>query len=168
VTGGTEGVGVGFRLKIVDSVVTGHSGPGIRSPIDANMRILRTDVSGNGEDGIQSPNGPGRLTVKESTITNNALDGILFFGRMKIISGSTVTGNGLNGINSGDVINCENVTVRDSILTGNGIDASCGVAQTCADVATCDFPSLSGTTCDTSYDTGSGFPGTNWGVCALD
>ncbi len=42
------------------------------------------------------------------------------------------------------------------------------ISMTCADVAALTFPTLKNTTCETSYDGTSGFPGQSWGVCALD
>ena len=57
----------------------------------------------------------------------------------------------------------------DSTITGNGTDPSCGVAFTCADVATCKrTPILRRSTCGTSYMLDSGIPGENLGVCTLD
>lgn len=84
-------------------------------------------------------------------------------------SGSVISNNGLHGVSTiATMIECPDVTIVDSTVTGNGTDAVCGVAETCADVAACNLPTVTNTTCNTSYDVNSGFPGTSWGVCALD
>ena len=76
----------------------------------------------------------------------------------------------MDGVNSGAfrLSLCEVVTIVDSSITGNSLDVDCGVIQTCSDVSTCRLPTVTNTTCNTSCDTNSGFPGTNWDVCALD
>jgi len=58
-------------------------------------------------------------------------------------------------------------------LRGNGLDATCGVDEICADVATCaqggnDRPVLHRTPCGTSYELGSGMPGRSCSICTLD
>jgi hypothetical protein len=100
----------------------------------------------------------------------NTLSGVFAGLRVKA-KDSGINANGIHGI----VTNCPaafpgvRAILTDSTLTGNGTDVSCGVAQTCADVSPCVPPSLKGTTtCDTSYQVDSGFPGLTWGVCGLD
>ena len=93
-------------------------------------------------------------------------------GVIRVLNGSQIANNGLDGISDGpadpDTSSFRPVVFKDSIVTGNGTDASCGVSRTCADLATALEPRLTNTTCDHSYDTNSGFPGTDWNVCTLD
>ncbi len=168
VTGGNQnGISAGGGVRIVDSTITGNTGIGVNTSF-ASARIIGSDISGNGQEGISGTSGS--LTVKDSTITNNAAAGILYFGRIRVLENSTISGNGLDGVNSGAFPPslCEVVSIVDSTITGNSLDADCGVIQTCADISTCRLPTVTNTACNTSYDTNSGFPGTNWGVCALD
>jgi hypothetical protein len=63
------------------------------------------------------------------------------------------------------------VRLSGSSVLGNGTNASCGVTETCADLAACEqsVPELStDSSCNHSYILESGFPGNDWAVCALD
>lgn len=161
----------GGAIKVVDSTVDSNGGPGVYG-ID-QVRVLGSTVSNNSGDGIFHEGGLKPVTVKESTISGNALSGIRDEGaeNLRVTQNSLVTGNGLHGIYATNTDaqpdNCAQ-TVRDSVVTGNGTDPNCGVSETCADLAGCDVPNILNVTCDTSYDTLSGFPGTSWGVCSLD
>jgi hypothetical protein len=175
---GQQGIsaGPGFTTsgpKVVDSAVMGNGGAGIEGSGSGRMMVIRSNVSGNGGQGILQGLGTRPVIVRESTISGNALEGIRDESAhdTKILQNSTITGNGLHGIYSANTVatpdECTPL-IRDSIVTGNGTDADCGVTETCADLAACAVPNLLNVTCDTSYDTLSGFPGTSWGVCALD
>jgi hypothetical protein len=61
------------------------------------------------------------------------------------------------------------LTVKATMLSGNGLDATCGVTQACADVGSSTEPRLDASSvCGTSYVSGSGMPGSSWGICTLD
>jgi hypothetical protein len=173
ITGGSgAGIASGGTAKVIDSTITGKTGSGIAAGgVDIPIKVLGSDISSNGEKGIFAVIRNGRVTVRETTISNNAEEGIRSTGPVRVSRASVVTGNGLDGVDNGVGFagDCERVTTRDSTVTGNAQNGSlCGASETCADIATCVEPDVRDTTCDTSFDTNSGVPGTNWGVCALD
>ncbi len=164
------GVGVwsGKSAVLVDSDVTANDADGVGA--SQKVKLKRSTVSGNGGFGVDASSKDGKVTVKESSVEFNTLSGVFAGLRVKG-KDSAINSNGVHGV----VTKCPGAfpgvraDLRDTTLTGNGTDASCGVSQTCADVSPCVPPKLKGTTtCDTSYDVDSGFPGTSWGVCALD
>ncbi len=164
----TDGVSTTIA-RVVDGFVVNNTEDGIVVGSLGKLYILRSAVSGNGEDGLSATGGNPPATIKASSITGNAKRGVHATGRVKVTLNSTITGNGLDGIFATGTTECDKVTVVDSAVTGNSIDgATCGVTQTCSDVSACRLPTIINTTCDTSYDSNSGFPGTNWDVCALD
>ena len=189
---GTGGVTAHAKLSIKDSAISANVGQGVRgndsvsiknSVIDLNgadgvysfgtgfsggrIKIVSSEVTNNGGHGIWGDSRP-TITVIDSTVSGNWLDGIhdTSSNRLKVIS-STVMNNGHHGVLT---MGCIAPRITDTTVTGNDTDgAYCGVSNTCADVASCVEPTLLGTTtCDTSYDTLSGFPGSNWSVCSLD
>ncbi len=152
-------------VRVTDSSITGNGIAGINLPFSSKAKILRSDISGNGAQGVAGPSK--RVIVRDSTINNNGAEGIRQgFGVVKLTD-SMVTGNALDGIAQTALSQCT-LRLRGSTVTGNGTDPSCGVSRTCADLTSCGLPEVSASTCDTSYDVNSGFPGTSWGVCALD
>jgi len=170
VTGNTlGGVHAGGRAKILDSTITGNGTEGVDGGVEASIRVVRSDVSGNVGPGVAAQEGPVR--VIDSTVTNNGGDGVITSGGTDLVTvdGSTVTGNGRYGIHHASIgVDCP-IRVVDSVATGNGTGVNCGVSETCADIAACMPPDVVGSTsCDRSYDIGSGFPGTSWGLCSLD
>ncbi len=162
----------GTQVSVIDSSVTGNAGSGVAffgGP--ERLRVVRSGITANGGRGI-SGESAGRVVIKDSDVSGNALEGIFELDVISI-EGSTITNNGRSGVSTGStaVFSLCDVRISDSTFSGNGTDlAVCGVSETCADIATCgQAPDLQGTTtCETSYDTDSGFPGTSWGVCSLD
>lgn len=157
------------------SEIRANVSDGIRSdytsyrPGDGRLRVLESGIIANGGDGI-SNSGNSSLRVHKTTIVDNALSGIaLGRGAAKIV-GSTIRANATSGVLRPPDDYCENAVTElaDSSVRENGWDASCGVEVVCADLATCDFPVVAATACDTSYDSSSGVPGLTWGICALD
>jgi hypothetical protein len=167
---GQNGVTATEALAVFDSTITLNGAAGIENLGFKSLRIVRSAVTSNSGRGVSSTAG-GAALVSESDISGNALEGIVNTGKFKV-SGSTVNGNGRSGISGGaaDQSSCTPVRLLESTATGNGTDvAVCGVSETCADVATCVHPpELKNSSCSTSYDTASGFPGTSWGVCSND
>jgi len=163
VTGsGNFGLTGGAKMRIVDSEISGNGQEGISTFSDGPTRLVRATIDGNGGSGVDTRGFPARII--DSTITNNGGHGVEHNGGTPLdITGSTITGNALHGIAGGTP-----VRVVDSVVTGNGTGADCGVTMTCADVAALRLPKLKNTTCETSYDATSGFPGQSWGVCSLD
>jgi hypothetical protein len=127
------------------------------------VNVQDSDISSNGGNGIEGSGS--NITVRLSRVNTNAGIGIANVGARTDVRGSTVENNGIHGVR---VFSDVAPKIVDSIVTGNGTDASCGVGQTCADIASEDFPIVVDTTCDTSYELFSGFPGTTWGVCSSD
>jgi len=179
-----HGISTPRSVAIKDSRISGNGQSGIDMASDCGgyrrckMTLRNSDVSGNVGLGISAASVE-KITVRDSTINDNGEEGFLqelghSDARLKLIN-STVTGNALNGVAQVETsIACNEqscmcrLQLKGSMVAGNGLDASCGVSRTCADLASCNLPRVISTTCDTSYDTGSGFPGTSWGVCALD
>lgn len=156
------------KNRFVDSVISGNGEEGIRLFLGSErLKVLRTTIDGNGSDGVFLAGV--RTLIRDSTITNNGGHGLNRASRKLKVVGSTVSDNRLNGVDAPGFAGCT-VALQfvGSTISGNGSDPSCGVSVTCADIASCAPPSLSASTCDTSYDTNSGFPGLSWGVCALD
>lgn len=170
ITGGTFGQVSTVVVKLVNSSITGTLDPNSRTvSFSRAARLFGSTVSDNAGDGVHVGAGElvQRVTAVDSFVENNGGTGIgldTIFGQTKIkLERTSVTNNGLHGLAS------KMVKVHDSTITGNGTDADCGVVQTCADIASAEAPSIdAASTCNTSYQLGSGFPGTNWGVCSLD
>jgi hypothetical protein len=169
--------------KIRNSTITGNGTAGIEHGFfghfkgSGKLRIDDSDISNNGI-GVRLREHANKLDLSSSTITGNIAQGVWTDtegfrgadgGERIRIRDSGISGNGLSGISVFVPSECEPVVVSNSTIAGNGLDAAvCGITETCADISVCVPPELSGVTCDTSYDTTSGFPGTSWGVCAVD
>jgi hypothetical protein len=152
------------RLIVADSVVSGG---------DNGVFGLNTVILKNSEIHDSGAQALGGINVKavDSTISGATRDGIRlwFFSERSSVRlvRTEVSGIARNGVLTNQEE--DRVTLKDSSVTGSGFDADCGATETCADLATYAPPVLLGSsTCDTSYDLDSGFPGTNWGVCASD
>ncbi len=179
-------IGIAFeaRLSISGGSLSnnGRDGLGFQSGAAASIRsrakLVGTVVTENGANGVRTPDsGPlYQLLLRKATVSDNGANGVSgrFVDKGLRVVQSEVTDNGIHGIEHlADPANgsapCPTEVSRSAVVTGNGVDAACGVSFTCADVAGCDAPVVDlKSTCDTSYDTESGFPGSNWGVCALD
>ena len=138
------------------------------------VKVLSSEITNNFGHGIHADGGV-KISLKDTLVSGNALNGYIQKGAFVPvkISGGSITDNGLSGIHHTEVVGGGRCTIAakisDSTITGNGTDeAVCGVSETCSDVSSCRLPNMSSVTCDTSYDTTSGFPGTSWGICALD
>lgn len=187
---GVNAFGVGLKMSQVDvtnnavfgaqvwdqAVISGPAvfsgnGEAIRVGVKAKLKDLT--ITGNGA-GVDAANNAkvGSISVQGSTITNN--DGAGLGAQRSIkVTDSVVTDNGDSGILAAGGFNCEKkagATLVRSTVTGNGTNPSCGSTKVCADVATCKKrPRVKpGSTCGTSYQIGSGNPGSDWGACTLD
>ena len=190
ITGNGSGV-LGDKVMVSSSTISGNGGFGLRGFVSVVLKDCV--VEGQGDDGIHISTTSGRIKVKSSEVTNNVGHGIFGDAAVPIsikdsiisgnwsngvhnsanarlkISGSTITDNELHGVFQSAAGVCPTARISSSTISGNATDlATCGVSETCADVSTCVTPILSSVTCDTSYDTGSGFPGNSWSVCVLD
>jgi hypothetical protein len=159
------------QVKASNVILADNSNLGIAADL---VRIVGSTISGNAYGGVGAQTVGGmepakRVHVVDSVVTGNGESGVRSI--RAVIRGSTVTANGHYGVKA--VLPplfdepCK-VLVRESDLSGNGVDADCGLTVTCADVASCDRPKVGAGTCQTSYVIGSGFPGQSWGVCSLD
>jgi len=192
ITGADCGIIAEGVATIEDTVIENSAGLGIEmsySGYNPKLKMRGCTVRDNGDTGIY---GYG-VTILDSTITGNGGDGIVVasaagdvFGKAKV-KRSTVSGNAYSGVVSDDVASVSAsfveangffgvVAVGDrparvaaSRVAGNGVDVACGVGSPCADIAGTELPQIgSKTVCDTSYQYGSGVPGSSWGICALD
>jgi len=191
VTGGdSSGLIFSTSAIVIDSVVSGHTKSGVYGGVYGRVRVKRSEISGNGEFGIfgqdntsiklvdatvrnngsDGVSGYGPVKFLRSNVTDNGRDGVHVIGPLRVTA-STVTGNGRDGVYLPYYLfgTCRSLTLAGSSVVANGTGASCGVTETCADLASCGPPGLTPDSfCDTSYQMDSGFPGTSWGVCALD
>jgi hypothetical protein len=150
------------RASIVDNGLAGIAMDGGAS-VRNRARLADTTIERNGGAGVS---GVQNLRAARSSVSDNATHGISWDGSALVatLSETVVANNGRHGIEGASVR-----VLRRSSLTGNGSDTACGVSTPCADVATVDRPLVDGTSaCDVSYVSGSGLPGSSWGVCALD
>jgi len=153
-------------VSVQDSTVSGNAGVGVLAT--KSVKLKRTVVTGNGTHGVGEETAIGtwgttKINIKDSDISGNGGMGVL--GALKTkVTDSTVVDNGTHGVSG------RRVRIGRTTVIGNGMDATCGITQTCADVASeADSTKLgSGTLCETSYVLDSGFPGTSLGVCSLD
>jgi len=61
------------------------------------------------------------------------------------------------------------MTLKATAVGGNGILAACSGSIVCGDLLSCRPPRLKrDASCGTSHVTGTGVPGDDWDVCALD
>lgn len=175
-TGGADGIRSDKVTKIIAVTITGNSGNGVLALKTARMQSA--SIWNNGGDGVHADKvdahstglfdngGDGAHAVRKATlggcnVTGNDGDGVSSDRLAKIIRNTTVTSNGLDGVDAGRIMLKTNASV-----SVNGTSAACGVTEECDDLATDRRPIVgSGASCGTSRDTGDG--GT-WGVCLLD
>ena len=145
------------------------NGTGIRS--GGTTRLRSVTLTGNQTGILAANNGArARALLFDSTVSANEV-GVVADLLVKSTN-TAVTGNSRIGISAG-AAGCPrraHASLKGGTATGNGTDPGCGTTLACADVATCgSAPHLAGgATCDHSYANGSGIPGTDWDVCALD
>ena len=160
----------GFRSAVVkESVIDGNGIDGIHVGTSSRIKVKSSEVTNNVGHGIFG-DAASPISIKDSIISGNWSNGVHNGANARLkISGSTITDNERHGVFQSAAGVCPAARISSSTISGNATDlATCGVSETCADVSTCVTPILSSVTCDTSYDTGSGFPGSSWSVCALD
>jgi len=145
---------------------------------NGKVTVIRTTIAGSPSNGVLAINaaGHGRATIVDSVINDNAMTGVEA-DRMTKIFRSTIVGNGRYGVSVSlqPFNDCTRGRIRSwaSEISGNGLDAVCGMSEVCADVAACtgrrnDRPLLHRTSCANSYELRSGMPGRTCGLCTLD
>jgi len=154
------------KVVIKNSVVARNGNNGVHGDTIKTLRVVDSEISGNALDGIS---GAFFITLKHSRLNNNGGDGVRGF-RLVRLRGSELIGNALSGTR---VTWCgagrTRVRLVDSIAASSGSSSRCGVDLACADLGACETPKLKGTSsCETSYMSESGIPGSSWGVCSLD
>lgn len=165
---GQEAVKAFGPVKIENSNISNNGGPGIHAQGES-IKAIDSTISNNAGRGIDVACCDGNVFVSNSTIDGNTLEGIFADSQLVRVEASTISNNGLDGIRAGGMEpTCFATKVTSSSVVGNGTDPNCGISQTCADIASCDAPVVTGGSCGTSYDINSGFPGASWGVCSLD
>ena len=175
-TGGADGIRSDKVTKVINVTISNNAGDGVRA--EKTARIVSASIFNNGGDGVNadkvdarstgllSNGGDGAHAVRKATIrgcnvTGNDGDGVSSDRLAKVSQNTTVTGNGLDGVDAGRIMLKTNASV-----TVNGTSAACGVSEECDDLATERRPVVgSDATCGTSRDTARG--GT-WGVCLGD
>jgi len=155
--------------RITGPATVSGNGSGIRAGTTVHVRGMT--ITGNQRGVDASNNGVhARALLFDSTVTGNDVGAIA--DRLVKTVNTTITGNRLFGIyaGNGSCTKKATATVKGGTVSGNGTDAGCGTTVACADLGTCGAAPLlaGGATCDHSYANGSGIPGTDWDVCALD
>jgi len=194
---GHAGYGIfgGFRggVSVRGSDISNNGGGGINTPgalisFPVKTRVKNSTITGNDGDGI---NAWQTVIVRQATISGNSGAGIVKDysedSSVARIRKSTITGNYI-GVDSSNPMGMTETVVTGnatfgvigkrfgpvrivgaSDVTGNGTDVDCGIIVACADVSSDSAPAIGAkVVCGTSYQLGSGVPGTNWGVCTLD
>jgi hypothetical protein len=174
--GGSHGIRSDKNTRLVGVTVSDNVDEGVRA--DKTARIDGGSVANNGGGGVSADKinanaaaflgngGDGAHTVRKAsllgcTVADNAGDGVSSDRLVKVSYGTTVTGNGLDGIDAGRIM-----VKRDATVAANGTSAACGVSEACDDLASDRHPVVgSGAICGTSRNTADG--GT-WGVCIGD
>jgi hypothetical protein len=161
------------NVKAVDSEISRNGEAGIDVDVESGrVQLIGTTVADNGAAGARLLGGSFR--AKSSQITGNGAAGIEIVNNdpeqaCKIfVLDSTVASNALHGIECASTDRAS-TTVQRSSVTANGTDVTCGAGVPCADLAATEEPRLAGgAACGTSYVTGSGIPGQSWAICSLD
>ena len=140
--GGEQGCGiVTFTKAIVRDVVVRDSRCGIFRPNNFPIRIKDVTLQGNELDGILSnaeEPGNGRIIADRLTADANGGVAVRAPGRL-VLRDSTITGNGVGGIRH---TGARHAVIRDTTLTGNGfagdvaalvaprfLNSTCGASQ---------------------------------------
>lgn len=176
ITGGAYGIRSDKNTKLIEVTISNNPGAGVRALKKA--RIDASAISNNGGIGVDADKinayassflgngGDGAHTVRKAilfgcNVAGNAGDGVTSDRLVKVSHNTTVTGNGLDGVDAGRIM-----VKRNAEVTANGTSVTCGVAEACDDLASERKPIVnSGGVCGTSRNPDDG---TSWGVCAGD
>lgn len=158
---GVDGLGERCTVRVSNVTIVGQGDPLSTALAVSGCRLRLTNSSISGF--------PRATICNRARITDSTLTGItgtfsgVETGAGVLLTRSTISGFGYNGVFSRSAV------LTDSSVAGNGAHPICGVLQACTDLNTVRPSRLHGTsTCGTSHDQLSGFPGTSWGVCSLD
>ncbi len=175
-TGGADGIRSDKGTRVINVTISNNTGDGVRAGKTA--RLDDASLSNNGGDGVHADKvnarstsflgngGDGAHAVRKATlfycdVTGNDGDGVSSDRLAKVSHDTTVTGNGLDGVDAGRIM-----LKRNASVNVNGTSVMCGVTEECDDLATDRRPIVgSDASCGTSRDTAGG--GT-WGVCLGD
>jgi hypothetical protein len=175
-SGGVHGVHSDKVAKLIGVTVSNNTGDGVRA--DKTARVDGASISNNAGDGVHADKVNARSTdflgngadgahaVRKATlhgcnVAGNAGNGVSSDRLAKVTHDTTVSGNGLDGVNAGRIMVKKNASVA-----ANGTSAACGVTEECDDLASDRRPIVgSGASCGTSRDTAGGG---SWGVCLGD
>jgi hypothetical protein len=154
---GGDGLSIDNGSKLVDTVVSGNGGFGIRVS-EGRIKLLGGFVTQNATDGVISS----KATVEGTTISDNGGSGLRFTtGR---VVGATIVGNADAGIR------CRTLKIADGQVSGN-CSASPDPVE-CADFVTCRLRA-DDVECETSLCRGQCLAsecaaGQSFGICSAD
>jgi hypothetical protein len=169
----------GFRVSVKDLVLTDFWIRGAR------VSLADTTMSGTADCNVTSE----AENIGAAKITRSVLNGCsVYVGKRALIRDTEIRGNAAEGVygaepnarakvvrsrvldNGRSGIRAQVVRISGaSMVTGNGTDPACAVDVACADVASGVAPQVrKAATCGTSYQLGSGVPGSSWDACMLD
>ena len=176
ITGGAQGIRSDKNTKLIEVTISNNPGDGVRALKKARIDI--STISNNGGTGVDADKivayasgflangGDGAHTVRKAlffgcNVTGNAGDGVSSDRLAKISHSTTVTANGLDGVDAGRIM-----VKKLGAVTANATSAACGVTEVCDDLASDYKPVVgSGGVCGTSRNPDDG---TTWGVCLDD
>jgi len=110
-------------VGVVDSLIDGHVGCGIRAGHFGSVRIRSSTISNNDFCGVNTPAGLERVVktrIKDSVITGNGGDGVNVWQTV-IVSNSMISNNDGNGIYKDFSDDSSTARIRKSTITGNTI-----------------------------------------------
>lgn len=163
----------GERIVVSDSRLAG-SNYGLIA--EGWARLTNTTVEQNFNAGVYVKDPwrqGGKLNIADSTIRDNAGEGVRYEVTSVKIARSTITGNGLSGVGRtyGIYSSClrNKFVAVETAIVGNGVSGSCADPDVlCVDVDACVVPRLKNSSCDRSHVSTSGIPGDDWNVCFVD
>ena len=176
ISGAAEGIRSDKNTRLVGVTVSNNVGAGVhalkKARLDSSSIVdnggtgviadkISADSTGflaNGDDGAHTVR---KAQLSGCNVTGNAGDGVSSDRLVKVSHNTTVTNNGLDGVDAGRVMLKTNASV-----TVNGTSAACGVTEECDDLAVAYRPIIAaGAVCGTSRNT---VEGGSWAACLGD
>lgn len=165
-----DGIHANITFKAQRMVLINNGGSGlVINDIDGPAKVFFSEVSDNGGDGVRVEGiHKAKLRLKYAFLRRNGGSGIV--SRDLRAAFTRADDNAIHGIYAPSNPEGCKVRLNRFSMVGNGTAPTCGVSQTCADIASCDelIERHPETACETSWDSDSGFPGSSLGICDAD
>ena len=132
-----DGAGIRFATGVsggnlvVDNVLIAQDSYGIQQYADgavSNMTVRNSNINNNGRDGItvtQSGSAHAGATIEQTTLAFNSVVGLVVFGGVAVIGGSTIVNNvqGVTTIDGGSVYSFKNNQIGGNSTDGTPLTA---------------------------------------------